>query len=319
MKRVMVTGAGGFVGAAFCAKLVEAGYAVTAVVRRGEQKIPEVSYIQADLLDADPFAADFPAVDCVVHLAGRAHVLQESAADPLTAFRAANRDATVRLAEQAAQAGVQRFIFVSSIGVNGNQTFAHAFSETTPPAPSADYAVSKFEAENALKELLQASAMELVIVRPPLIYAGDAPGNFARLLKLVASGVPLPLGAVDNSRSVLSRDNLLGFLQLCIEHPGAAGETFLVADGEDVSTADMVRAISRGMGKRAMLIAFPLPLLGLAARMLGKASIYEQLCGSLQVDAGKARQLLSWVPLESTQAGLERAGRAYQLKRKQLK
>lgn len=319
MKRVMVTGAGGFVGAPLCAKLVEMGYAVTAVVRRIDQRVLQVNYIQADLLEVDPFVGSFPMVDCVIHLAGRAHVLQESATDPLSAFRAANRDATVRLAEQAARAGVQRFIFVSSIGVIGNNTVGHAFTESTALAPCADYAVSKFEAENELKELLQASAMGLVIVRPPLIYAGDAPGNFARLLNLVASGLPLPLGAVDNLRSVLSRDNFLGFLQLCIEHPAAAGETFLIADGQDVSTADMVRAISHGMGKRAMLIAFPLSLLGLAARLLGKKSIYEQLCGSLQVDAGKARGLLGWMPVESTQAGLEKAGRAYMQKRKQLK
>ncbi len=311
MKKIMITGASGFVGSALCRELVRAGHGVVAVVRRIEERLPEVTYIETDLSDPTAFVDGFPAVECIIHLAGRAHMLDDTAADPLTAFREVNRDATIRLACRALDAGVKRFVFVSSIGVNGNSTSQQAFIEDSPARPHAPYAVSKYEAEQELMALLEGKGMELVIVRPPLIYADNAPGNFGRLLKLVASGLPLPLSTVNNARSLISRRNIVDFLVLCAEHPRAAGELFLVADGEDVSTAQMIMALREGMGKRPLLFAFPVGLLRLALLMLGKAAMYEQLCGSLQVDASKAYRLLGWQSSENTLEGLRKAGREY--------
>ncbi len=317
MKAVMVTGASGFVGSALCCELARTGYAVIAVVRRVVERIPSVTYIEADLADPATFAGEFPTVDCIIHLAGRAHILTDKVADPLATFREVNRDATVRLAARALKAGVKRFVFVSSIGVNGNSTRQQAFNEDSPASPHVPYAISKYEAEQELGTLLRGKRMELVVVRPPLIYANDAPGNFGRLLKLVASGLPLPLDGVRNARSLISRRNIVGFLSLCAEHPDAAGELFLVADGEDVSTAQMIEALSRGMGRRPALFTFPAVLLKLLMCLLGKASMHEQLCGSLQVDASKARRLLGWVPVETIGAGLQAAGREYILRQRE--
>lgn len=318
MTRVLVTGASGFVGSALCSALVQARYCVIGVVRQVREGVPAVTYIETDLTTPHAFAHTFPVVDCVIHLAGRAHVLNDSSEDPLAAFRAANRDATLRLARRALNAGVKRFVFVSSIGVNGSHTRYEPFREDNSVHPHAFYAISKWEAEIELKALLEGTAMELVIVRPPLIYAANAPGNFGRLLKLIGSGLPLPLKNAENLRSLISKQNFVEFLQLCIHHPNAAGELFFVADGQDISTPDMVRSICLGMDKPARLFPFPLTWLKLALLCLGKASIYEQLCGSLQVDASKARRLLGWVPSNTTLAGLQQAGRNYLSSPKEL-
>lgn len=311
MKRVLVTGAGGFVGASLCQALTLSGYPSIGLMRSLRGGVPGVEYLQADLLQDDPFAQGFPLVDCIVHLAGRAHMLSDRAQDPLAAFRAVNRDATLRLAQKALEAGVKRFVFVSSIGVNGNQTRGDTFDEQTVAQPHADYALSKFEAEERLKALVEGTGMELVIVRPPLIYGANAPGNFARLLKLVASGIPLPFGSLHNVRSLVSIENMVAFLILCIEHPGAAGQLFLVADGQDVSTAQMVRHMALGMGKRALLLPVPPVALKAGLAMVGKSSLYIQLCGSLKIDTTKAQRLLGWGPTSKTLAELEKVGRLY--------
>lgn len=311
MKSVMVTGASGFVGAALCQELVRQGFSVVGAVRQAGEKVQAVTYLEADLSDPSAFTDYFPTVDCLIHLAGRAHVLSDTTADPLSAFREANRDATVRLARRALESGVKRFVFVSSIGVNGNSTTLTPFTEQSPAKPHAAYAISKYEAELELLDLLRGTEMELVIVRPPLIYADNAPGNFGRLLRLIHSGMPLPLRAVQNSRSLISLRNFIDFLTVCAKHPKAAGELFLVADGVDVSTREMIETISKGMNKSSRLFFLPLVLLQIALGMIGKGSMYEQLCGSLQVDASKARELLNWKPLESTVSGLFQAGRAY--------
>ncbi|MDD2016998.1 NAD-dependent epimerase/dehydratase family protein [Pseudomonas putida] len=311
MKSVMVTGASGFVGGSLCRELVRTGYSVVGVVRQIQQRVSSVEYFETDLVQEDSLAHNFPKVDCIIHLAGRAHVLDEKAEDPLAAFRKANRDATVRLASRALAAGVKRFVFVSSIGVNGNRTERAAFTEDSLPQPHAPYAISKREAEVELAAQLEGSGMELVIVRPPLIYAFDAPGNFGRLIRLAVKGVPLPLRHIENSRSLISRKNMVEFLKLCIEHPRAAGQVFLVADGQDISTAEMIKNLCKGMGKTPMLFPFPASLLRLALQFLGKSNIYDQLCGSLQVDASKARRLLGWRPEDTTPAALQEAGRQF--------
>lgn len=319
MKSVMVTGASGFVGAALCQELVRQRFDVVGVVRRTNERVPTVTYLETDLSDPSAFSDDFPTVDCLIHLAGRAHVLNDDSSDPLSAFREVNRDATVRLARRALEAGVKRFVFVSSIGVNGNFTDQSAFTEQSPVKPHAAYAISKYEAEVQLTDLLRDTEMELVIVRPPLIYAENAPGNFGRLLRLVFSGMPLPLRSVENSRSLISRRNFVDFLILCITKPQAAGELFLVADGVDVTTREMIEAISKGMNKRSRLFVFPVVMLKRLLVLVGKKNIYEQLCGSLQVDASKARQLLGWDPIESPVLGLFEAGKGYKERRLNLK
>jgi nucleoside-diphosphate-sugar epimerase len=250
-------------------------------------------------------------VETVVHLAGRAHVLNDNEADPIIAFRRVNVDATLKLAKAAAASGVKRFVFVSSIGVSGTETLGVAFSEESVHHPQSPYAVSKFEAEELLKELVKRTSMELVIIRPPLVYAGDAPGNFARLLKLVGMGLPLPFLASENRRSLVALENLIDFIIVCMEHPAAAGETFLISDGTDVSTADIVRAISTGMGRRPRLIYIPVGLIRWGARLLRRENLYSQLFGSLVIDSSKAQRLLGWTPQVSTSDALRQAGNDY--------
>ncbi|WP_438307218.1 NAD-dependent epimerase/dehydratase family protein [Pseudomonas guariconensis] len=311
MKSVLVTGASGFVGSALTTRLVQSGYSVVGMARHRREGCAAQTSIETDLTRPGAFDDVVVQVDCIVHLAGRAHVLGHSNESQLAVFREVNRDATICLARAALIAGVKRFVFVSSIGVNGSSTTYDPFRESSPAAPQADYAVSKWEAETELKALLSGTSMELVIVRPPLIYAADAPGNFRRLLKLVDSGVPLPLQSVTNLRSVISRDNVVAFLELCMHHPAAAGELFLIADAQAVSTPDMIRAISSGLGKPPRLFPFPLACLRVALRCLGRRAMYEQLCGSLQIDDSRARTVLGWAPQGTTVEGLRRAGLEY--------
>lgn len=296
-KRVVVTGARGFVGRQLCRHLQEGGYRVDAW-GRGERS-------------AESDIAVLSGAAYVVHLAGRAHVLHEQSADPLQAFREANCANTLRVARAALAAGVRRFVFVSSIGVNGQQTGEAAFDEQSTPAPHADYAVSKHEAELQLRELVRDRAMQLVIIRPPLVYAGHAPGNFRRLLGLVAARLPLPFGAVHNTRSMIALDNLVDFIVRCIEHPAAVDQLFVIADGVDLSVGQIADLLAQGMGLRSRQLAIPPRLMHGVAKLLGRESLYVQLCGSLQVDAGKARELLQWQPPLSAQDALRQAGRDY--------
>ncbi|WP_369990363.1 NAD-dependent epimerase/dehydratase family protein [Pseudomonas xanthosomatis] len=315
MATVLVTGAAGFIGSALVDCLLAQGHAVRALARNAQAPRAGVEQVVVDLVESQALLAACQGVDAVVHLAGRAHVLQETAGSPLEAFRRVNVEATLRLAEAAAQAGVARFVFVSSIGVNGDATFGAAFDEQSPAQPHADYALSKLEAEQALIDLGQRVAMQWVIVRPPMVIDSQAPGNFARLLKLVDRALPLPFGLARNRRSLVSRRNLADLLARCIEHPAAAGQVFLAADGDDVSTADMVRALAKGMQRPARLLPVPVSPVRLACSVLGRRRLYNQLFGSLQVDAGKARRLLGWEPLESTNEALTRIGAQYRQQR----
>ena len=311
MKTILVTGASGYVGKALCKVLAARSYKVSGLVRTVREPVPGVEYVGIDLEHSYNLSAVCQDIDCIVHLAGRAHVLSEYDQNPLEAFRRANYEATLSLAQQAVAAGVRRFIFISSIGVNGAETSAKPFDEYSEPEPHADYALSKLEAEQGLKSLLAGSGTELVIIRPPLVYGVDAPGNFARLLKLVATGLPLPLRGVDNRRSIISLGNLVGFISLCIEHPAAAEQLFLVSDGNDISTAEMVKALALGMDKRPLMLPVPNALLKFGARLVGKEPLYTQLYRSLQVESSKARKLLDWQPEENTLETLVEVGRLY--------
>ncbi|WP_339414809.1 MULTISPECIES: NAD-dependent epimerase/dehydratase family protein [unclassified Pseudomonas] len=307
---ILVTGATGFVGNALCAQLVNSGYTVRALIRGETPTLKNVEFVVGALDDEAALASALTGIDCVVHLAGRAHQLNDVATAPLVAFRAVNRDGTLLLANCAKAARVKRFVFISSIGVNGAATTDLPFTELAPLTPHADYAISKLEAEEGLLTLM-ADNFEVVIVRPPLVYAAHAPGNFARLLKLVSLGIPVPFGSVKNQRSMIALENLVEFIRLCITHPAAANELFLISDGLAVSTADIFRYLAHGMEKRLILLPFPLAAMKMGARLLSKEALYTQLCGSLVVDCSKAMDLLQWKPVVSPEHALVNAGKLY--------
>lgn len=311
MPTILVTGATGFIGKALVAQLVEQGFNVRAMVRDALPAQKGVEYYVADVTESGQLELACWGVDCVIHLAGRAHVIHETDGSPLQEFRRVNVEGTLNLARAACQANVPRFIFVSSIGVNGDNTDITLLNENSPARPHADYALSKLEAEQGLMSLCNEVPMQWVIIRPPMVIDAQAPGNFARLLKLVNRALPLPFGLVRNRRSLVSLRNLVDLLERSITHPAAANEIFLAADGDDVSTADMVRALARGMEKPARLIPLPLVLLRAACSVFRQKRLYNQLYGSLQIDAGKARRLLNWKPRESTVEALHRIGSEY--------
>ncbi len=306
--KLLITGATGFVGTALTERVSKV-YDTIVLVRTHNHVLS--TNIQ-QLVAANIFAADLPEnIDVIIHLAGRAHVLNEQITDPLSEFRKVNVDGTLQLARQALDKKVKRFIFMSSIGVNGSVTLHQSFTEDAIPQPHADYAVSKLEAEQELKKLFAGSDTELVIIRPPLVYGAHAPGNFARLLKLVASNLPLPFAGTNNKRSFVALDNLVDFIQTCIEHPNAANQTFLVADQTRISTRELVQYLKQGMGKKAHFIYIPQPLMKLGAACIGKSKLYEQLFESLEVDTTKAQKLLGWKAPLSTQQAMLQAGQNY--------
>lgn len=304
MIKILMTGGSGFVGENLISNLLKKDYyQVISLARSYKVKQQSVEQIITDNI----FEADFPEnIDVIIHLAGRAHILNDQSADPLIEFRKVNVEGTLQLAQQALDKKVKRFIFISSIGVNGAITFDQPFSESTLPKPHADYAISKFEAEQELKKLFEGSETELVIIRPPLVYAAHAPGNFARLLKLASTNLPLPFAQTNNKRSFVALENLVNFIQVCIEHPNAANQTFLVADQHSLSIRELVEYLKQGMGKKPYFIYIPQPLMKLGAICLGKSKLYEQLFESLEIETTKAQKLLDWIaPLTAKQAMIQ--------------
>ncbi|MFJ3484383.1 NAD-dependent epimerase/dehydratase family protein [Pseudomonas sp. NPDC090202] len=309
--RILVTGANGFIGRRLCRLLVDQGHAVRGASRSGVGAVEGVDYQVADFTDPLSIKDSLDAIDCVVHLAGRAHVLNKQD-DAAALYQAINHDATLSLARQAMEAGVKRFVFVSSIGVNGNEG---RFSEDSTPAPHADYARSKLAAEHSLRALLDGSTLQWVIVRPPLVYGADAPGNFRTLLKVVDKGIPSPFAAVCNGRSLISVDNLAMLLALAASHPDAAGQVFLASEGSEVSTQQILTALALGMQRRALSIPLPKALLAWLLKAAGKGDLCTQLCGSLTVDGSKAMRLLGYRPDTDTLRSLTEVGRQYRLSR----
>ena len=309
--RMLVTGASGFVGRALAAHLAARGHDVVPAVRRAREDAPAGAVEVGEVDGATDWRRALAGVDAVVHLAARVHVLREEAADPPAAFRAVNVEGTAALARAAAAAGARRLVFLSSVGVNGGVTHGRAFTEADPPRPHTPYARSKLEAEGALAEVARETGVETVVVRAPLVHGAEAPANFRRLLALVRSGLPLPFASVRNRRTLVGVDNLCAFLALCLSAPAAAGETFLVGDGEDVSTPALVRALARGMGRPARLVPFPPGALRRLLAAAGRGSLADQLLGSLQVDDAKARRVLGWTPPVPPAEGLQRAGRGF--------
>lgn len=307
---ILVTGVSGFVGQELIQHLYQMeNFSLTVLSRRIVNTLPQEI---KQLIGEDIFSLQWSdEIDVVIHLAGRAHILNEQTTDPLTEFRKVNVEGTLQLARQALDKKVKRFIFMSSIGVNGSVTSQEPFTEDALPQPHADYAVSKLEAEQELKKLFAGSDTELVIIRPPLVYAAHAPGNFARLLKLVITNLPLPFVGTKNKRSFVALENLVDFIQTCIEHPNAANQTFLVADQTSISTRELVQCLKQGMGKPARFIYLPQPIMKLGAACIGKSKLYEQLFESLEVDTTKAQKLLGWIAPLSTQQAMLQAGQNY--------
>jgi nucleoside-diphosphate-sugar epimerase len=296
MGTVLVTGANGFIGAVVGNALRNRGWQVRGTVR---SMSPEAGLVAVGDIGAMTVADWQPVVagvEIIVHLAGRAHVLKETASNPIAEFRRINTIGTQTLMTAAEQAGVRRFVFVSSIGVNGDVSNATGFTEESPVKPHKPYAISKYEAELLLRSMVAKSGMELVIVRPPLVYGAGVKGNFAKLQKLVTKRIPLPVGLANNQRTLVGVHNLASFLVCCVEHPRAAGELFLVGDEQPISTKELVKLLGRGIGKKVILLPLPPLLAQFGARILGKQDLYNQLFGSLIVNSTKAQDLMQWQP-----------------------
>lgn len=302
--KILVTGASGFVGGPVCRRLLADGHHVVAAVRRDDAFLPlDVEARRVDALGPDTdWRAALKGCDAVIHLAARAHVMRDRAADPLALFRAVNRDGAVRLAEQAVAAGVGRFVFVSSIKVNGEVTPAdRPFQADDKPAPVDAYGLSKAEAEAALAGIAARTGLSLAVVRPPLVHGPGAKGNLAALMGVLARGIPLPLGAIANRRSLVGVDNLAEALAFLAARE--AQGRFLVRDGEDVSTPELIRRLARLLGRPACLPPVPVALLRLAGALTGKSAAVARLTGSLVVDDGPLRAL-GWRPVRSLDEGL---------------
>ena len=300
-----MTGANGFIGRAVIERLRRDGYAVRAAIRQNADRLPpDVEGTAGDLHPDRDWSDSLRGVDLVIHLAARVHVMAETAADPLDEYRRVNVDGTISLARSAADAGVRRFVYVSTLKVNGE---AGRFTETSEAVPADPYAQSKHEAEVALRQIANERRLEVVIIRPPLVYGPGVRANFRALKRAIARGIPLPLGAIRNQRSLIGIDNLVDFIVTCLRHPAAANETFLVTDGEDLSTPDLVRRLAKAMDRPARLFPMPPSLLRCVGFLAGRRNVADRLLESLQADISKARVRLSWSPPVSVDEALMRA------------
>lgn len=307
MTEIAVTGASGFVGRALMKELEKRGHRTRSLVRSGPA---DQATVVGDVGPDTDWTAALAGVNTVIHCAARVHVMQDDAADPLAAFRRVNTAGTCGLAAQAADLGVERLVFVSTIKVNGESTrfragASAAFTADDSPSPGDPYAVSKWEAECALREIEAETGLEVVIVRPPLVYGPGVGGNFRSLIHAVRRGWPLPFGRVENRRSLVALPNLVDLLVCCAIHPRAPGQTFLVSDDEDLATPELIRRLARAMGGSARLLPVPPAMLRLAGRMTAQSDRVERLIGSLQVDIGHTRERLGWRPPVSVEEGLQ--------------
>jgi len=291
-KTLLVTGSGGFIGQRFIEYTLQMNeYRVVRLIRHENQyhENSSISWKQYQQGSTNEFLA-------VVHFAGLAHQTIKSDHSSIEQFRIANRDFTLDIANVAAKNGVKRFIFISSIGVNGNVNSA-PFTERDDPNPHDDYAISKYEAEQGLIDISKNTGMEVVIIRPPLVYSPNSPGNFGSLTRWVNKVIPLPLGAIHNQKSFIALDNLVNFIFYCIDHPKAANEIFLITDGEDVSTTQLLQKVAKAYDKSPRLIPVPVSWMNFAAKLFGKEEVARRLFGNLQINSSKARNLLGWRPV----------------------
>lgn len=311
---VFVTGASGFVGSELCNVLYNRGYSIRCAVREyigSESNIIAVG----DIGPHTDWSEALKGVDVVVHLAARVHIMNESSEDPLEAFRIVNVEGTRRLAEQSAQFGIRRLVFVSSIKVNGELTGTKnnvsPFTSLDPAQPKDAYGQSKWEAEQALQKIAASTGLEVVVIRPPLVYGPGVKANFLNMMRWLNKGLPLPFGAVHNRRSLVALDNLLDLIVTCIDNPAAANQTFLVSDGEDLSTTELLQRMAAALGKPAHLLPVYAGLLRVGGVLLGKRDIAQRLLDSLQVDINKTREVLSWSPPVSVDEALKKTAKDF--------
>lgn len=308
-KQIFLTGATGFVGRSLLDQLIENGLSLSVSVRKKTNLLPKAvkQFVVTDLTTDINWQDNLKGVDCIIHLAGKAHVIDSKKASVLDEFRKINTQVTLNLAKEAINAGVKRFVFVSSIRVNGNATNV-PFTENDTPNPQEPYAISKFEAEQGLFEIAKETGLEVVIIRPPLVYGPNAPGNFGRLIQWANNKrpMPLPLGSVNNSRSLIALDNLVDFIITCSMHPKAANKVFLISDGQDLSTTKLLKKIAHAFGSNPFLLPIPTSWMGFTAKFVGRKADTIRLFSSLQVDSSKARKLLDWQPKVSIEQQLEK-------------
>ena len=306
---VLITGVTGFIGGALASHLArDKEIDVRGIARRAPSSMaPGIELFTTELAENTNVAVALNEVSCVVHCAARAHVMHEMETNALSVYRLANVEATRNIAAQAANAGVRRFVYLSSIKVNGESTRrGHAFFADDVATADDPYSISKREAEITLQEIADSTGMEVVIIRPPLVYGPRVKGNFLSMLGWLSRGVPLPLGAIQNQRSLVGIDNLVDLIITCIDHPAAANQTFLVSDDEDLSTTELLRRLGEALGKPARLLPVPASLLELGARLVGKQEIAQRLFGNLQVDISKTKEILNWKPPVGVDEGLSK-------------
>jgi len=307
---ILVTGSTGFVGQRLCEVVAEDGWSVCRAVRYVSGMKNEV--VVGELGEKTDWSEALKNIDVVIHLAARVHIMNDSVKDPLAEFRRVNTEGAIHLAKKAADASVKRFIFISSVKVNGELTSAdHRFKPDDNYIPTDPYGLSKYEAEQGLLGIAKNTGMEVVIIRPPLIYGPGVKANFSSMMKWINRSVPLPFGAVHNQRSLVALDNLVNFIIHCIEHPKAANEVFLISDGEDVSTTMLLCKVAKAFGKKPRLIPVPVWLMTLAAKLIGKGDVANRLFGSLQIDRSKARELLGWTPVVTMDEQLKKTVDTY--------
>ena len=301
--KLLITGSSGFVGLNLCSTLATYNHTIYHVYRTTFGNItPKTDWSNVT-----------NEIDCIIHLAARVHLMQDSATDPLAAYRAVNTASTINLARQAANAGVRRFIYLSSIKVNGEYTQPDTSftADDEGYIPNDPYSISKYEAEHVLRALATETGIEIVIIRPPLVYGSGVKANFLSMMHWLHKGIPLPLGNIHNQRSLVALPNLIDLITTCIDHPAAANQTFLVSDGEDLSTTELLQRLSHALGKPARLLPIPQSWLETGLILLGKRAIAQRLCGNLQVDISKTCDLLGWTPPVSVDEALRQTAQAY--------
>ncbi len=314
MSKVLITGSNGFLGKALCKSLLIKKYMIHASTRSKNHNFPQeiVNFDVGDICSKTKWQNALLNIECIIHCAARTHVMKEKKYNILKSYRKINVDGTKNLAIQAASMGVKRFIFISSIKVNGEQTIgSSSFNTSSIPSPEDAYGISKWEAEQTLWDISKKTGLEVVIIRPPLIYGEGVKGNFLNLLDIIYRGVPLPLASIKNKRSFVGLQNLIDLIIRCINNPKAAGNTFLISDLETVSTSELINKLAKLMNKSSNLFSLPTFLIKLIASLTGKSLEVKRLLSSLQVDSSKTREVLDWTPSFSLDEGLEKTVKWY--------